>query len=209
MTNELLRRVAPEDVPDSEARSDPVDAETLAAAAEIVDAVRREGEVALRRFAERFGDIEPAAPLVLGRDEICEALDSVDAKDRELLVRVAERIDRFAGAQRASVGAVDVEVPGGRAGQRVDPVDRAGCYAPGGRFPLPSSVLMTGVNDLRTPISQTEEFYQALKVRKVPAVMLSFNDEYHGTSSKPSNFLRTLGYLESWFGKWPEKKTQP
>lgn len=61
------------------------------------------------------------------------------------------------------------------------------------------TVLMTGVNDLRTPISQTEEYYQALKMQRVPAVMIRFNDEFHGTSSKPSNFLRTTAYLHYWF----------
>jgi dipeptidyl aminopeptidase/acylaminoacyl peptidase len=64
------------------------------------------------------------------------------------------------------------------------------------------TLLMTGVNDLRTPISQTEEFYQALKLRKVPTAMIRFNDEWHGTSSKPSNFLRTQLYLRSWFERW-------
>lgn len=63
------------------------------------------------------------------------------------------------------------------------------------------TMLMTGVNDLRTPISQTEEFYMALKARKVPTAMIRFNDEWHGTSSKPSNFVRTQLYLRYWFGK--------
>jgi dipeptidyl aminopeptidase/acylaminoacyl peptidase len=64
------------------------------------------------------------------------------------------------------------------------------------------TLLMTGVNDLRTPISQTEEFYQALKLRKVPTAMIRFNDEWHGTSSRPSNYLRTQLYLRSWFERW-------
>jgi dipeptidyl aminopeptidase/acylaminoacyl peptidase len=67
------------------------------------------------------------------------------------------------------------------------------------------TMLMTGVNDLRTPISQTEEFYMALKIQKVPAVMLRFNSEFHGTSSKPSNYLRTLLYLHTWFDKYSNK----
>jgi histidinol dehydrogenase len=57
----------------------------------------------------------------------------------------AERIAGFARAQRDALREVDVAVPGGRAGHRVTPVARAGCYAPGGRYPLPSSVLMTAV----------------------------------------------------------------
>jgi len=67
------------------------------------------------------------------------------------------------------------------------------------------TMLMTGVNDLRTPMGQTEEFYQALKVRKVPTAMIRFNDEWHGTSSRPSNYLRTQLYLRSWFEKYTKK----
>ncbi len=68
------------------------------------------------------------------------------------------------------------------------------------------TMLMCGEEDLRTPISQTEEYYQALKMNKVPTVMIRFNDEYHGTSSKPSNFLRTHGYINAWFDKHSVKE---
>lgn len=68
------------------------------------------------------------------------------------------------------------------------------------------TMLMCGENDLRTPISQTEEYYQALKMNKVPTVMIRFNEEFHGTSSKPSNFLRTQGYLDAWFDRHAVKK---
>jgi dipeptidyl aminopeptidase/acylaminoacyl peptidase len=71
------------------------------------------------------------------------------------------------------------------------------------------TMLMCGEDDLRTPISQTEEYYQALKMNKVPTVMIRFNKEFHGTSSKPSNFLRTFGYLNAWFEKHSERKVQP
>jgi len=68
------------------------------------------------------------------------------------------------------------------------------------------TMLMTGVQDLRTPISQTEEFYEALKLRKVPTAMIRFNNEWHGTSSTPSNFLRTQAYLRSWFERYPGRR---
>jgi len=67
------------------------------------------------------------------------------------------------------------------------------------------TMLMTGENDLRTPISQTEEYYAALKVLNIPTAMVRFQDEWHGTSSKPSNFIRSQLYLRSWFEKWGEK----
>jgi dipeptidyl aminopeptidase/acylaminoacyl peptidase len=64
------------------------------------------------------------------------------------------------------------------------------------------TMLMTGVNDLRTPMPQTEQFYSALKLRGVPTAMLRFNDEWHGTTSNPSNFMRTQLYLRYWFEKF-------
>ena len=67
------------------------------------------------------------------------------------------------------------------------------------------TLLMTGVQDLRTPIPQTEEYYQALMMRKIPTAMVRFNEEFHGTTSKPSNFLRTQLYLRSWFEKHSRK----
>jgi dipeptidyl aminopeptidase/acylaminoacyl peptidase len=70
------------------------------------------------------------------------------------------------------------------------------------------TMLMTGVNDLRTPMPQTEQFYSALKLRKVPTAMVRFNDEWHGTTSKPSNFIRTQLYLRHWFEKYKRTGTQ-
>lgn len=67
------------------------------------------------------------------------------------------------------------------------------------------TMLMTGENDLRTPMAQTEEYYQALQVLGVPTVMIRFQNEWHGTSSQPSNFIRSQLYLRSWFEKWGEK----
>jgi dipeptidyl aminopeptidase/acylaminoacyl peptidase len=64
------------------------------------------------------------------------------------------------------------------------------------------TLLMTGVLDRRTPMPQTEEYYAALKMRGVPVKLLQFNEEYHGTGSKPSNYIRTQLYMMSWFNKY-------
>jgi dipeptidyl aminopeptidase/acylaminoacyl peptidase len=64
------------------------------------------------------------------------------------------------------------------------------------------TLLMTGVLDRRTPMPQTEEYYAALKVRGVPVKLLQFEGEYHGTGSKPSNFIRTQLYMMSWFKRY-------
>jgi dipeptidyl aminopeptidase/acylaminoacyl peptidase len=64
------------------------------------------------------------------------------------------------------------------------------------------TLLMTGVLDRRTPMAQTEEFYSALKVRGVPVKLLEINDQYHGTGTRPSNYIRTQLYMMSWFRKF-------
>lgn len=64
------------------------------------------------------------------------------------------------------------------------------------------TLIMTGVLDLRTPMPQSEEYYSALKVRGVPSVLLRFEGEYHGTSSRPSNWMRTQLYMMDWYQRW-------
>ncbi|KAK1738878.1 histidinol dehydrogenase [Skeletonema marinoi] len=66
-------------------------------------------------------------------------------KEKQTLLNIHQRVKVFAEAQRKSVVDVSIEIPGGRAGHTVSPCRAAGCYAPGGRYPLPSSVLMTVV----------------------------------------------------------------
>ncbi|MEJ7812839.1 MAG: S9 family peptidase [Gemmatimonadaceae bacterium] len=64
------------------------------------------------------------------------------------------------------------------------------------------TIVMTGEMDLRTPMAQSEEYYAALKARGIPTALLRFEGEYHGTSSKPSNFMRTQLYMMSWYNRW-------
>ncbi len=67
------------------------------------------------------------------------------------------------------------------------------------------TLMVTGVLDMRTPSGQAEEFYEALKLRHVPTAMIRVNEEFHGTTSKPSNFLRTQVMLEQWFQRWANR----
>ena len=69
------------------------------------------------------------------------------------------------------------------------------------------TMLMTGVGDLRTPMPQTEEYYAALKVMGVETAMIRFNNEWHGTSSTPSNFLRTQLFLREWFKRYEQGRS--
>ncbi|QOI99342.1 MAG: histidinol dehydrogenase [Phycisphaeraceae bacterium] len=124
------------------ASTTPISDEARAAVTPIIAAVRDEGEAGARRYAERFGEVAPGGPLVLDRAELERRASAVTREDFALLSRVAGRITAFARAQLAAIRPMEAAVPGGCAGHTLIPVASAGCYAPGGRYPLPSSVLM-------------------------------------------------------------------
>ncbi len=64
------------------------------------------------------------------------------------------------------------------------------------------TLLITGENDLRTPLAQAEEFYVALKSRGVPTALIPMRKEFHGTWSVPSNMLRTQLFSRQWFERF-------
>lgn len=122
-----------------------VDLEAMKTAIDIVEDVRSGGESALRHHAQTLGDIVAGDELAHDRDSLTAAAESLEPVHLATLQRTRDRIARFAQAQLDGLSDLDVSVEGGRAGHRWIPVSRVGAYAPGGRHPLPSSVLMTVV----------------------------------------------------------------
>jgi histidinol dehydrogenase len=111
-------------------------------AARIVADVRRRGDAAVRDWQRRLGDA--AGALVVSRRELERGWDETGASVRRALRAAARQIRRVATAQRPRRVTVEPS-PGVRIEQRVVPLARVGCYVPGGRYPLPSSLLMTAV----------------------------------------------------------------
>lgn len=126
-------------------RRSALDPETLDQASLIVNDVRCRGEEALREYAARFEGLSPEDTLVQKRAELEAACATISPDTHDLLIRTAERIRRFAEVQRACLRDLSLEIPGGAAGHTIQPLQTAGCYVPGGRYPLVSSMLMTAV----------------------------------------------------------------
>lgn len=140
----LLKTINASDFkPDAAAK--PLDEATLNAAQAIVDAVREGGRDALVEYAKKFDGHVDGQPLLLERDALEAAKARLDPNDLALLERVASRVRGFAKAQLDALSELEMEVPGGKAGHSIVPVQRAGCYAPAGRYALPSTVIMTVV----------------------------------------------------------------
>ena len=140
----LLKTIKASDFqPDAAPR--PLDEATLAAADSIVSGVREGGREALIEYAKKFDGYVDGQPLLLDREALAAAKARLNADDLALLERVADRVRKFAQAQLDALSELEMEVPGGKAGHSIVPVQRAGCYAPAGRYALPSTVIMTVV----------------------------------------------------------------
>jgi len=108
---------------------------------DIVADIRRRGDAAVREWAERldgFAGDSFEAP----REQLTAALERLDDATRDSLMESARRIRIMAERQRSMFRDLEFELDGVDLGHRVRPVRRVAVYAPGGRYPLPSTVLM-------------------------------------------------------------------
>jgi histidinol dehydrogenase len=146
MSTHLLRRIDVRglegDLRSTLARPQAEGADVAVAAREIVDAVRQRGDAALRAYTEQFDGCR-LEDFSVGRAECEAALGRIQPDLRAALEFARDQILAWHEAQR------DKEARHERAGihvrELVVPVDRAGCYVPGGRAPLASSLLMTAI----------------------------------------------------------------
>jgi len=109
---------------------------------DIVNAVRRGGDKALARFAAKFDNA--TEPLEVSPAEMRDYAALVPPDVRRAIKSAARNIAKVAFRQIPKHWDLAV-VPGVSIEQRVEPLARVGCYVPGGRFPLPSSLLMTAI----------------------------------------------------------------
>ncbi len=111
---------------------------------DIIDQVRNEGDKALIELAEKFDKVKLQSVAVT-REEIEEAYDKVSQDVVDELENAAYNIQRFHEMQKpAGMWLSEVE-PGITLGVKTTPLERVGCYIPGGRASYPSTVLMTAI----------------------------------------------------------------
>jgi len=110
----------------------------------IVQGVRRGGDAALLRYRAKFDGIAASEPLRIPAEEMEAAWKATTAELKAALKQAAKNIRRFAQKQRPRDFTLQM-APGVTAGQKVIPLEAVGCYVPSGRYPLPSTLLMTAI----------------------------------------------------------------
>jgi histidinol dehydrogenase len=118
------------------------DAEVEKRVARIVAAVRRDGDRALLAYAKQFDHL--VVPVEVSREEMRDARSGLPREVRAAITTAARHI-RHVARRQVPKGWKTSPIAGLSIEQRVMPLDRVGCYVPGGRYPLPSSLLMTAV----------------------------------------------------------------
>jgi len=118
------------------------DAATDRKVAAIVRDVRKGGDAALLRYARKFDRLD--GPIEVPLDELRRAAATVPRPVR-MAIRDAARNIRTVAKRQVPKGWRTRVGPGVTVESRVIPLDRVGCYVPGGRYPLPSSLLMTAI----------------------------------------------------------------
>ncbi len=114
-----------------------------AAVAALIGEVRAGGDAAVRALTARFDGVDVPNPWLDSQD-LAAAWQRIDATAQAALQHAHRNVCAVARAQREALVDLEVEVqPGVFIGQRWQPVRRVACYVPGGRYPLPSTVIMT------------------------------------------------------------------
>jgi histidinol dehydrogenase len=114
------------------------------AVARIIEQVKTNGDLAIRELGERFGDAVPDS-FLLSPDDIQAAVDRMSPNTKQLLQTAADNIRVFAEAVIQAARPVHLNRGTFEAGLDWKPVERVACYVPGGRYPLPSTALMTAI----------------------------------------------------------------
>lgn len=114
--------------------------------ADILTDVKKRGNAAVIEYTNRFDRmaLTDASEFELDKAQLQQALDTIDAKQREALETAARRIRNYAERQKLESWSF-TEADGTVLGQSVNPMDRVGLYVPGGKAAYPSSVLMNAI----------------------------------------------------------------
>ncbi len=127
--------------PNRDAIADNSSVETIVA--EVIDRVAKEGDAAVRDYSKRFdkADLEVFEVTAEEREAALSRMDPQTRADTEFAI---ENVRAFAKAQLGTLSELEVEIrPGVHLGHRNIPLERVGCYVPGGRYPLLSAPIMT------------------------------------------------------------------
>ncbi|MCD7740566.1 MAG: histidinol dehydrogenase [Candidatus Gastranaerophilales bacterium] len=155
-----------------------IEFENIASVTEIIREVKQNGDSAVRKYAEKFGDGE-ISEFKLTQKEINSAIESVNEETTRAIKYAIKNVKEFARAQLNSLKELEININGNIIGQKIIPVESAGCYIPGGNYPLPSSAIMTIVPAKIAGVKRIAAFSPKIKPVTIAAAYYAGADEIY------------------------------
>ena len=116
--------------------------ETQAIVSEMLSRIEDEGEDAVRAYAEKLDNF--TGDVIISKEQIAAAAEKVSEQLKADIQFSYDRVTKFAQAQKDSITEFETELsPGLWAGQKLIPIETAGCYVPGGRYAHVASAIMS------------------------------------------------------------------
>lgn len=150
---------------------------------EIIVDIENNGDTSVRKYSEKFDKWSPAS-FQLSHKEIQKVIDSVPSQVIEDIKFAQQQIRNFAEKQKASINDIEVEtLPGVILGHKNIPVESAGCYIPGGRYPMVASahmsILTAKVAGVKRVIGFTPPIKGEMPTATIAAMHLAGADEIY------------------------------
>ena len=150
---------------------------------EIIDDIENNGDASVRKYSEKFDNWSPTT-FQLSKEEIKIVIDSVPTQVIEDIKFAQQQIRNFAEKQKASIHDLEVEtLPGVILGHKNIPINSAGCYIPGGRYPMVASahmsILTAKVAGVKRVIGCTPPINGKIPAATVTAMYLAGADEIY------------------------------
>lgn len=131
-----------------------IEFETISSIEEIVQEVKNQGDEAIRKYTKQF-DGEDIEAFLISEAEIKNAYSQVDEETIKAIKKSIENVKKFSKKQLKCIKSLRTKIDKNELGHKIIPIEKVGCYIPGGNYPLLSSAIMTivpakvaGVNEI-------------------------------------------------------------
>ncbi len=122
-----------------------IEYENISVVQEIIEEVKKDGDKAIIKYSKMYDKepVENTNAFEVSKEEIEEIVNSLDKNLYDAITYTVKSVEKFARAQMKTVHQMELKIGDSILGQKIAPIERILCYAPGGNYPLPSSACMT------------------------------------------------------------------
>lgn len=155
-----------------------IEFEAISSVEEIVNEVKIQGDEAIRKYTKQFDD-EDLEAFLISTSEIKNAYSKVDEETIKAIKKSIENVEKFSKKQLKCLKSLKIRIDKNELGHKIIPIKKAGCYIPGGNYPLLSSAVMTIVPAKVAGVSEVIACSPKIKAETIVACDLAGADKIY------------------------------